>query len=52
MTNKARSFSLGGNLHLQCICTEQMSLHEVVTAFLSDFDTQMKLRLEILAEEV
>ena len=51
LANKARSFSLSGNMHLQTVCTEQMSLNEVFKALVSDFELQMKHRLEILAEE-
>ena len=52
LTPKARYFSLKGSIHLQAVCTEQMSLSEVVDSMLvRDLDQQIAARLEIMREE-
>ena len=48
---KARTFSMNGKIHVQAICSEQMTLRDVIEAFAKDLDRQIKLRLDVLEEE-
>ena len=42
---------MNGKIHVQAICSEQMTLRDVIEAFAKDLDRQIKLRLDVLEEE-
>lgn len=38
-------------MHLQVICSDSMSLSEVVEAFAKDLDRQVRMKLNVMEEE-